>query len=628
MSKNERLLFKIFSELKPKPKLNGLEWAKKYGYLSAENSAITGRFKPYKYQEAILLSGTDEEVSEIWFPKSARIGYTKLLNMLIGYHISESPCSQLMFNPNDKKANEWSKKELKPLLRDMPIVGDKIVKSRQDDTVNFKVYPGGIFESRGGNAASNYAAATAKRVNLDEVDRFPDDVDGEGSPIELAIKRTATFWDSQAIFGSTPTITGISKIEIGFEDADKCYFYVPCPYCGEFQIIEFKNIKWDKEFREGVLTHLFDTAYLKCLHCEERISHKNKKSITQLGEWRQTQKFYCCNEWQDPKLNNNWDKVTEDKYIAEALCKHCNKTAEYNRKGRKKRGFHIWAGYSMSPDADWSNIAKVFVQAKDANDRNKMKVFKNVWLGESYEDKTIKLDGDDLYNQREDYTTTSKEVKIIIMTVDTQDDRLEYLIKEWKVGETSRALKAGKIWGDPINNSVWEELKRITNEPIKCEDGRELKIFRCFIDMAGHKTDEVKKFVSNNSEKFTMLKGDSKEVKDNDSRPLATLKMPQKGTIPIMWVATTKGKDIVFERLSLKKEEYGYMHYNMSFDEEWFKQLTAEKVVFKENKKGYIERTYIKRRERNEALDLEVYQLAAIKLLQDLKYIDLTIQSV
>ena len=49
--KNNKLLFQIFGSLKPKPKLNGLEWAKKYGYLSAENSAITGRFKPYKYQE-------------------------------------------------------------------------------------------------------------------------------------------------------------------------------------------------------------------------------------------------------------------------------------------------------------------------------------------------------------------------------------------------------------------------------------------------------------------------------------------------------------------------------------------------------------------------------------------------
>ena len=625
MIKNDKLLFQIFGSLKPKPKLNGLEWAKKYGYLSAENSAITGRFKPYKYQEALLLSGTDEDVAEIWHPKSARVGYTKILNMLVGYHIAEAPCPQLMFNPNDKKANEWSKKELKPLLRDMPIVGEKIVRSRQDDTVNFKVYPGGVFESRGGNAAANYAAATAKRVNLDEVDRFPDDVDGEGSPIELAIKRTATFWDSQAIFGSTPTITGISKIEEGFKKTDMCYFYVPCPYCDQFQIIDFKNIIWEKEFRQGVLTHLFQTAYLKCIHCEDKILHKSKKSITNQGEWRQTQKFFCCGEWQDPKENNNWDKVTDEKYIAEALCKTCNKTAEYNRNGRKKRGFHVWAGYSLSPDADWSNIAEVFVEAKDATSRNKMKVFRNVWLGESYEDKTIKLDGDDLYNQREDYTLVSNDAVVLLMTVDTQDTWLAYEIKEWKAGEISRGLVYGNILGDPMNKSVWDELKKISEQDFITEDGRIVKVFKVFIDLAGHKTDHVKNFVRGNQDRFVMLKGSSNEPKDNDARPIATLKMPKKGDLPIMWVATTKAKDTIFERLTLKKGDYGYMYYNMNFDLEWFAQLTAEKVVFKLSAKGYMERTYVKRRERNEAIDLEAYQLAAVRLLQDMGLIDLAI---
>jgi len=64
-----------------------------------------------------------------------------------------------------------------------------------------------------------------------------------------------------------------------------------------------------------------------------------------------------------------------------------------------------------------------------------------------------------------------------------------------------------------------------------------------------------------------------------------------------------------------------------SFDAEWFEQLTAEKKVFKKNKKGFIEETYIKTRDRNEALDLEVYQLAAIRLIQaQIKGFDLSIK--
>ena len=70
------------------------------------------------------------------------------------------------------------------------------------------------------------------------------------------------------------------------------------------------------------------------------------------------------------------------------------------------------------------------------------------------------------------------------------------------------------------------------------------------------------------------------------------------------------------------------MYYNMNFDLEWFAQLTAEKVVFKLNAKGYMERTYIKRRNRNEAIDLEAYQLAAVRLLQDMGLIDLAIPDI
>ena len=66
----------------------------------------------------------------------------------------------------------------------------------------------------------------------------------------------------------------------------------------------------------------------------------------------------------------------------------------------------------------------------------------------------------------------------------------------------------------------------------------------------------------------------------------------------------------------------------MNFDLEWFAQLTAEKVVFKLNAKGYMERTYIKRRNRNEAIDLEAYQLAAVRLLQDMGLIDLAIPDI
>ena len=67
------------------------------------------------------------------------------------------------------------------------------------------------------------------------------------------------------------------------------------------------------------------------------------------------------------------------------------------------------------------------------------------------------------------------------------------------------------------------------------------------------------------------------------------------------------------------------MHYNKNFDEEYFKQLTSEEIKFTKNKRGYLAQEYVKTRDRNEALDLEVYNLAGIKLLQKENLLDLSI---
>ena len=49
----------------------------------------------------------------------------------------------------------------------------------------------------------------ARFLFLDEVDAYDDDVDGEGSPINLAIKRTATFSrNRKVLMVSTPNIAG------------------------------------------------------------------------------------------------------------------------------------------------------------------------------------------------------------------------------------------------------------------------------------------------------------------------------------------------------------------------------------------------------------------------------------
>jgi len=74
-------------------------------------------------------------------------------------------------------------------------------------------------------------------------------------------------------------------------------------------------------------------------------------------------------------------------------------------------------------------------------------------------------------------------------------------------------------------------------------------------------------------------------------------------------------KEIVFSRLRIGSPGPGYCHVPEWVDAEYVAQLTAEKAIRKWVKNRGTVREWIKTRERNEALDLEVYCLAALYIL-------------
>ena len=58
----------------------------------------------------------------------------------------------------------------------------------------------------------------------------------------------------------------------------------------------------------------------------------------------------------------------------------------------------------------------------------------------------------------------------------------------------------------------------------------------------------------------------------------------------------------------------GYCHFPADYEDEYFKQLTAEKCVTKFHK-GFPRREWIKTRPRNDALDCRVYATGAFAIL-------------
>jgi phage terminase large subunit GpA-like protein len=79
-------------------------------------------------------------------------------------------------------------------------------------------------------------------------------------------------------------------------------------------------------------------------------------------------------------------------------------------------------------------------------------------------------------------------------------------------------------------------------------------------------------------------------------------------------VGADEVKLTIMRRLAIADAGPGYCHFPEDREEEWFHQLTAEKLMTR-YVKGFPVREWHKTRPRNEALDCRGYALAALKIL-------------
>ena len=237
--------------LRPEPLLKVSNWADQYRMLSQKSAAEAGRWKtdrtPYLREIMDELSPSSP-TQRIVFMKGAQIGGTECGNNWIGYVMHMAPGPMLSIAPTVELAKRQSKQRIDPMLDEMPILRDKVKPARARDsgnTILSKDFIGGVLVLTGANSAVGLRSMPARYLFMDEVDGYPGDVDGEGDPILLAERRSATFKRRRKVFMvSTPTTKGLSRIQREFEGSDQRFYHVPCPDCGHLQPLRFSQLKW------------------------------------------------------------------------------------------------------------------------------------------------------------------------------------------------------------------------------------------------------------------------------------------------------------------------------------------------------------------------------------------------
>lgn len=552
------------------------EWAEEEMRLSSESSALPGRFRPYPYQVAVMDAITDPRVERVTFIKSARVGGTAAFKAALAYHMSEVPAPMLYALPTIADAERFSTTEIAPMLRDTPVLRGRVADPRARDSGNTilkKNFVGGSLTLVGANSARGFRGSTIRVLFLDELDGYPPTAGSEGDQEKLAEKRTETFHNRKILKCSTPTNKGLSRIEANWEKSDQRRYFVPCPECGGMQFLKWSGFQWEKD---DAGSHRPETVHYACEHCGVLIPPKRKRWMVQHGEW---------------VITNPGD-------------------------GRHA-GFHIWTAYSLAPNTEWPQLVAEFLDAK-AGGPETLKTFVNTVLGETWDlEQGEGVEPESLFARREGYDAAQdglpEGVLVITAAVDVQDNRLEVEAKGWGVGEESWSLEHWVLMGDPGHQAVWEQLAGVLDTTWERPDGVALGISTAFIDSGGHHSQAVYDFARPRAaRRVWACKGASQPGKPIVGRPTKT----NRGRVNLVPVGTEAAKDLIYSRYRLDAPGPGYMHFPAHYDEEWFHQLTAERAVVK-YKKGVPHREWkvVPAGRRNEATDLQVYNLAAFRNL-------------
>lgn len=564
---------------RPPKQMTLSQWADEYAYLSAESSAQEGRWRTLSYQRGIMDAMTDPTIERVVFMKSARVGYTKMLNNLVGYHVHQDPCSIMVVQPTIEDAEGYSKEEIAPMLRDTPCLRGLVADAKSRDTNNTirnKSFPGGVLGLVGANSPGGFRRVSRRVVLFDEIDGYPPSAGAEGDQIKLGIRRTEHFWNRKIVMGSTPTIDKVSRVQRAFADTDQRRYFVPCPHCGEYQYLRWEQMRWPRGQPEKV-------AYI-CEHHGCVIEHAQKYDMLEAGEWRATAKGL-------PGI----------------------------------AGFHIWAAYSYSPNASWAQLAAEWEEAE--GNPEAQKTFVNTVLGEVWREKGERV-GDDALSQRaadEDYGADPLPDGVVLLTAgtDVQGDRLETEIVGWGSGEENWSVDYIVTRGDPNGDDVWRQhdlnvLHRVFTRP----DGVQLRVARCCVDTGGSSTAATYEQVKARIEGGVLL---AAKGMPGEGRPI--IGAPSRSNlakIPLFPIGTFTAKDLVMGRLKIDVPGPGYCHFPARYTTPawvqatgvyYFKGITAEEVRTTINKKGFTAREFVKVYARNEPLDCRVLATAAFASL-------------
>lgn len=550
-----RLRAETFAALRPPPKLRLSEWCESHVRLPSSLSATPGPMRLWPQQREILDVIGDDTTERVSILKSARVGATQAMVAALGHFVQNDPAPVIALVPSEEDARTFMVSNVEPVFNESPALREALAQDKSRDTLLHRRYPGGSLMVLSARAPRNLRARTARVIFADEVDGYELDIRGEGDPIELAIKRTLTFANRKIVLASTPVHEDTSRIVRAYEQSDQRVWEVPCPHCGDFSEVNWKDIRWPEGRPEE--------AAWGCPLCGALVEERQKPQMVMAGRWRAT---------------------------APQIVGHV--------------GFKLTALTSLLPNTAWPKLAAEFLQAKRSPVT--LQPFVNTVLGEPW-----RADGDDLdpasfprLQRPMSAAQLPEDVVALTAGVDCQGDRLEATLVGWTRDGDLRVLEHSIIWGGPLEPQTWVDLDSHLSRQFLHPLGGVLRIDAVIVD-SGNWADRVYDFCRpRTSRRIIAGKG-----LPGFSRPALAWGASRKTRLAQV------GVDAIKLQLHQRIRDGRTILFSDALGPDYFEQISAERLVTRYSH-GHPTRLWeLVSGRRNESLDCLVYATAARQLL-------------
>lgn len=386
--------------------------------------AMTGKvdLSNTPYAREMLECYGDKSIRHLVMVMGTQMAKTTILSCGMLYRIARDPEDAMWVFGNADQARDFNKERFMPFVNFCRAVYDLVpkgVKGTPDRNLwgfRNQHYLSMVLNFVGAGSTTQLSSRPRGFIQMDECDKYYDEIKFDAGTIQLAEERQKTFHFPLAVKASSPTLAE-RMIWQEYLKTDMRQFWLPCPRCGEFILLKFRA----KSDQHG--------------DCGLRWWHNHEDEAKTDGQWDMKKvramahyKCQCC--------GGMIHSHERDTMLTDGQWRPQNLRAESGRRGYQINSMHS----ILSEETSLGAIAVKFLIAKGI--RSELQNFINGWLAEPFDEaamydfKEVKLE----IVSNEEMPADS----VNLMAIDVQE--IGYWVLVRKFARPSPARPHGESW--------------------------------------------------------------------------------------------------------------------------------------------------------------------------------------